>query len=297
MKIYEYVEGVKTIKRTDILTRVSTLQVIATDLLANLERMEVNKIDLNPFINNWAITKSIVKGLESNGLRGVGFIKAVESSLTSVVGLMDGLEKEISKTGGNTWDGAVMNLRQANYLIVIEQVDQWLTYTRLVFDVLITMHNSKVQGSPDSLMGKVDLRMINQTLEYYKGTFMFLLKGSKRILMDLTAVPEVQVNEHSLSVLEGMGTQMQVSQELGIHHFNPVFWWNNNRMKLDVKAIETARQENETFAMKISQAVHLKNGTNDAVLDERIKDYEDRIVKNVHAIEEIKGKYAKLQVV
>lgn len=291
MKITDYVSNVQTFKKTELSQLVTVLQVNATDLLGNLERMHVNKISLDSGINQWAITKSIVTGLNNGGYRGISFEKAVEAALGTVVELSAALERMIIKDKDSVWDGKLINLRQANILIAIEQIDQWLKYTTLVYDVLISLNN-KANQQVDNTVTKIDLRFLNQTLEYYKGTLLWLLKGSKAIIADLNNIAEVEVTEGSIGVMEGSGMKtLLATQELGIHHFNPKYWWKMNRMKSHIAEIEQIRLANERFAMKISQAVNLKNGTNDADLDERIEDYQDRILKGTARIAEIDNMY------
>jgi hypothetical protein len=291
MKITDYVSNVQTFKKTELSQLITVLQVSASDLLGNLERMHANKIDLSTPIAQWAITKSIVAGLNNNGFRGISFEKAVESALATVVDLTAALEKLISKDKDSIWDGKLINLRQANILMSIEQIDQWLKYTTLVYNVLISLSN-KANQHVDNTANKLDLRFLNQTLEYYKGTLLWLLKGSRAIIADLNAIAEVEVTEGSMSVMEGSGMRTTLaSQELGVHNFNPKYWWKLNRMKSHVAEIEQIRLNNEHFAMKINQAVNLKNGTNDADLDERIEDYQDRILKGTVRIAEIDNMY------
>lgn len=291
MKITDYVSNVQTFKKGELSQLVTVLQVSATDLLGNLERLHANKINLDTQINQWAVTKSIVGALDNGGFRGVGFQKAVEAALGTVVDLTNALDRLILKDKDSTWDGKLINLRQANILIAIEQMDQWLKYTTLVYDVLISLNN-KANQHVDNTTSKLDLRFLTQTLEYYKGSLLWLLKGSKAIINDLNNIAEVEVTESSIGVMEGSGMKtLLASQSLGVHHFNPKYWWKVNRMKSHLAEIEQIRLNNERFAMKISQAVNLKNGANDADLDERIEDYQDRILKGTARIAEIDNMY------
>lgn len=291
MKITDYVSNVQTFKKGELSQLVTVLQVTATDLLGNLERMHVNKISLESQISQWAITKSIVSGLNNGGFRGISFEKAVEAALGTVVDLSKALDVMISKDKDSVWDGKLINLRQANILMSIEQIDQWLKYTTLVYNVLISLNN-KANQHVDNTVNKLDLRFLNQTLEYYKGTLLWLLKGSRAIIADLNNIAEVEVSEGSIGVMEGSGMRTQLTtQELGVHNFNPKYWWKLNRMKSHVAEIDQIRLNNEHFAMKINQAVNQKNGTNDADLDERIEDYQDRILKGTARIAEIDNMY------
>ncbi len=291
MNITEFVNGVQTFKKKELIQLVTVLKVTASDLLDNIERMQANKISLDSQINQWAVTKSIVRAMDDNGYRGIGFNKGVSAALHTVKSLSDQIETMITKDKDQTWDGKLINLRQANILMTIEQMDHWLKYTSLAYDVLISLNN-KAESKTDNVASKFDLRFLNQTLEYYKGTFLWLLKGPVSIINDLKNIPEVEVSEASMSVMEGSDMRSTLTaQALGIHSFNPYYWYKNSRMKTHIAEIEEIRNNNERFAMKITQAVNKRNGTNDAALDEQIEDYQNRILTGRARIDEIDKMY------
>lgn len=294
MSILKYVKGIPTFKKSSLLDRLSVISVNANDLKGNIGRMEANKIDLEKEINSWAITKSIVRELAGSPYRGLTFNFAMDHSLATVVSLCENLGKLVSKDRHEVWDGKLLNLRQANILNLLEHVDHFLKYTTFVYDVLITQKNKKARDA-DSYLQKADARFLAQTLDFYKGTLMFLLKGSVQIIKDLEKIPEIDVDETSLAVMEGTsdkGHMELVKNGFGVHNLNPVFWWKLGRMNMHVAEVDKARNENDTFAMKISQANNLRNGTNDATLDEQILVYQDEIIKNVARINAIEAQYA-----
>lgn len=294
MDILSYVKGVPTFKKRELLDKIATLTVIATDLTANITRLEANKIDLGHEINKWAITKSIVRDLDNAGYRGVGFNHAIKNCLTTIVAVADGLGKMVQKDRNETWDGKLMNLRQANLLNLLEHSEHWLKFTSMVYDVLMTLKNGGATD-PERYLAKTDIRFINGTVDFYKGTTLQLLQGSRTVIAKLEAIPEVDVTETSIAVLEGTEdkslTQI-LKQGFGVHNLNPVFWYKLSKMNLNLARIEKARRDNETFAMKISQAVNKKNGVEDADLDNQIEIYQDQIIKNVALIESIEADYA-----
>lgn len=294
MDILTYVKGVPTFKKGELVNKLTAQVVIANDLLANLERMAANKIDLEPETNKWGLTKSLIRSFDNDGYRGISFNVIVKKSLETIVGLSNSLIKVVQSSRMEVWDGKILNLRQANMLNLIEHNEHWLKYTNMLYDVLITMRN-KAGTDPDRYLLKADLRFLNQTVEYYKGTTSQLLKGVKVIMNELEAIPEVEVTETSLAVLEGVdgdGSTSLSKQGFGIHQVNPVFWYKLGRMNLNLARIEKARRDNEVFAMKISQTVNQRNGENDAELDHRIEVYQDEIIKNVALIEHIEKEYA-----
>lgn len=294
MDILSYVKGVKTFKKRELVDQLTALGVIANDLSSNITRMEVNKIDLSHEMGQWAVTKSIARELDNTGYRGIGYQHAVKTSLTTVAALVAGMIKMVQSHKDETWSGKLLDLRQANLLNLIEHMSHWVKYTSLVYDVLLTMKNGGSKDA-DQLLAKADIRFINQTVEFYKGTFVQLLKGSRIILDGLMAIPEVEVSESSIAVMEATeeaGKSKLLQQGFGIHQINPVFWYQLNKMNLNLARIDKARRDNEIFAMKITQAVNQKNGVSDADLENQIEIYQDEIIKNVALIESIEAQYA-----
>lgn len=294
MDLLTYVRGVKTFKKSQLIEKLDTVMVIARDLHGNIERLEANKIDLGHEINQWIISKSVLRFLESSGYRGVTFNHAMKTALMTVQAMVPVLSKLVKSDRNEVWDGKILNLRQANLLNIVEHTEHWLKFTGLVYDVLLTLHNKKVQA-PESHLAKSDARWLNGTVEFYKTTTVELLKGSRILIQALEAVPEIDVTEGSLSVLEATETDAPIDmmkQGFGVHQLNPVFWISLGRMNYNLARIDKARRDNELFAMKISQAANLKNGTDDAQLDEQIAVYQDEIIKNVNLIEEIEKNYA-----
>lgn len=294
MDILSYVKGVKTFKKRELVDQLTALGVIANDLSSNITRMEVNKIDLSHEINQWAITKAVSRELDNIGYRGVGFQHAVKTGLDNVQALVLALSKVVQSHKDETWSGKLLDLRQANLLNLIEHMSHWVKYTGLTYDVLLTMKNGGTKD-PEKLLAKTDTRFINQTLEFYKGTTAMLLKGSRVILDGLMAIPEVEVSETSIAVMEATeeaGKSQLLKQGFGIHQINPVFWYQLNKMNLNLARIDKARRDNEIFAMKITQAVNQKNGVDDADLENQIEIYQDEIIKNVALIESIENQYA-----
>lgn len=294
MDILNYVKGIPTFKKSSLLDRLSVTTVNANDLKNNIARMDANKIDLEKEINSWVISKSISRDLANGPYRGLSFNYAMDHALSTVVSLCEGLNKIVSKDRHEVWDGKLLNLRQANILNLLEHVDHFLKYTTFVYDVLITQKNKKTRDA-DTYLQKADARFLAQTLEFYKGTLFFLLKGSDQIIKDLNKIPEIDVDETSLSVMEGTSSKDEmelVKNGFGVHNLNPVFWYKLGRMNMHVAEVEKARNENDTFAMKISQANNLRNGTNDAALDDQIEVYQDEIIKNVARIRSIEAQYA-----
>ncbi|TQH47457.1 hypothetical protein, partial [Pseudomonas aeruginosa] len=76
-----------------------------------------------------------------------------------------------------------------------------------------------------------------------------------------------------------------------VHLLNPKYWISLANMNLNIARIEKMRRDNELFAMKISKAVNMKNGVNDAEIDRQIEVLQDEIIKNVNTIETIERRY------
>lgn len=294
MDILSYVKGVGTFKKSELVAKIAFMTVVANDLSGNIANLKANKIDLSKEIEQWSITKSINRELQNTGYRGVTFEAAINAALDTIKALDVGITKIVKNDREEVWDGKILNLRQANLLNLIEHVSHFLKYTTMVYDVLITMQNKNTQD-PERILARADVRMINQTAEFYKGTLIYLLKGARVIVENLEAIPEVEVSESSIAVMEATEDAKKsklLKQGFGVHTLNPVFWYGLNKMNLNIARINKARSDNELFAAKISQAVNLKNGSQDPVLDHQIEIYQDEIIKNVALIERIEKEYA-----
>ena len=293
MNIFEYVKGVKTFKKNELITKLTTLTVASNDLISNLERMVANKVDLSHEINQWVITKSIVRELDNNGYRGVGFVGATRGSCETIVSLVPGLTKRVNGYKDEVWDGKLLTLRQVNILNLMEHMEYWLKYTNMVYNVLLDLNNQSVT-TPEKALDKADLKLVNGTLEFYKSVTLDLLKGSRRLLEGLDDLPDVEVNETSLAVLEATDPKAApdyLKRGFGVHLLNPKYWISLANMNLNIARIEKMRRDNELFAMKISKAVNMKNGVNDAEIDRQIEVLQDEIIKNVNTIETIERRY------
>lgn len=293
MDLFEYAKGVKTFKKGELVMKLTTLTVAGNDLLSNLERLDANKIDLGHVANQWAITKSVIRALEQSGYRGVSFGHAMKASAQAIVALVPGLTKMVQGYRDEVWDGKLLTLRQANLLNLLEHIEHWLRYTNTVYSVLMSLNNKKAT-SGDAALDRADLKMVNGTLDFYKGTTNTLMKGARAIIANLETIPDVEISETSIAVLEGTGSVNAdlLKQGFGVHNLNPIYWYSLSKMNLNIARIEKMRRDNELFAGKISQAVNLKNGVNDAELDNRIEDYQNEIIKNVNTIESIEKQYA-----
>jgi len=292
MNIFEYVRGVKTFKKIELIAQLNNVSVAADDLFANIQRLEANKVNLDQDISQWALTRGIVRGLEQSGYRN-GLVPATKNGCLVIAALAPALKKMIQGYREEVWDGKLLTLRQANILNLIEHTAHWVQYSNMVYSVLLDLHMKKAQTG-DSLMSKADLKFINGTVDFYKSVTISLLRGARVLIAELEGLSDVEISETSLAVLEGTGCgQIDLTKRgFGVHNLNPVFWYGLVKMNLNVARIEKLRANNELFAAKISQAINLKNGTNDADLDLRIEEYQDEIIKATETIESIERQYA-----
>lgn len=292
MDALTYSRGVKTFRKAELLASLLNITVSCNDLESNIQRI-TNDLDLTRQADSWVITKGLQKFLASRGMGNAPLPSLVAAGCASINTLIPRLEKMIKDYREDIWDGKLINLRQVNILNMIEHLNFWLDYTRMVFDVLVTMNNKN--SDPGSILDKVDMRWINGTEAFYREFFAELLKGSRAVIANLEAVPEVPVSESSLSILEateGKGAVDAVNQGFGIHLITPMFWVGMLWKTINLRRIEQMRRKNEIFAMKISQAINLKGGGEDAILEHRIEVYQNEIIKNQHAIESIEESYA-----
>ena len=295
MDIKDYIGNVKTFKQEDLLNALNAIEVRANDLLNNLEQIQVNNLDLSKFESSWYVTKGLSRHLENQGFGALDLFKVQTVGAQAIKSALEPLGKMIKDYHEKLWDGKLITLKQANILNLIEYMNFWLKYSFMVCDVLMTMNNDG--ESPDRYLGKGDLRWIQGTEGFYRSFTVDLLKGSRYIMTNLEKIPDVEISQGSLDVLDALGEKEAVGSDLlakgfGIHLMNPYFWFSVGRSKYHLMRIEQMRRENELFAMKISKAINKRDGSNDPQIDRQIEVYQEAIIKNEHAIEEIEKDYA-----
>lgn len=292
MNVLEYTKNVKTFKEADIKSALLNITVANNDLQANVQRI-ANELDLAKEAQEWAITKGLNKYLQTRGLGGRSFAQDTLAACATIDKLVPQLTKIVGEFKEQVWDGKLINLRQANLLNVIEHLNFWLGYTRTVYEVLVTIQAQR--QDPSAILDKADTRWINGTEQFYRLFFAELLQGSNVIIAGLNAVPGIEVTQTAIDVLEATestATSDLLKQGFGIHLVNPMFWVGLAWKNINLQRIEQMRRKNEMFAMKISQAINLKNGNEDPKLEHRIEVYQNEIIKNQAAIEKIEASYA-----
>lgn len=293
MDAIEYSAGVQTFKEGDVISSLLNISVSATDLESNLSRIRNSGVDLSGVSAQWVITKGLDKFLRAQGLSMHDLVETIATGVSTIQSLVPEVTKLIRGYNEKIWDGKLLTLKQVNILNLIEHLTFWIKYVRMIFDVLLTMNNKDLQ--PEQYLSKYDTRWINGTELFFRQLTAELLKGSRAVLARLNAMADVEVSQNSLDVLESMEGGAKVDllkQGFGVHMVNPIFWFHLAWAKINIMRIEQMRRDNELFAMKISQAINKKGGNEDPRLEREIEIYQDEIIKNTVAIEQIEKKYA-----
>lgn len=293
MDAIEYSAGVQTFKEGDVISSLLNISVSATDLESNLSRIRNSGVDLSGVSAQWVITKGLDKFLRAQGLSMHDLVETISTGVSTIQSLVPEVTKLIRGYNEKIWDGKLLTLKQVNILNLIEHLTFWIKYVRMIFDVLLTMNNKDLQ--PEQYLSKYDTRWINGTELFFRQLTAELLKGSRAVLVRLNAMADVEVSQNSLDVLESMEGGAKVDllkQGFGVHMVNPIFWFHLAWAKINIMRIEQMRRDNELFAMKISQAINKKGGNEDPRLEREIEIYQDEIIKNTVAIEQIEKKYA-----
>ena len=293
MDILSYTGKVKTFNEGELHTFLAGITVSVNDLMANIDNVKANNLNkqFDEVAGSWTLTKSLLRHVQDKGFRGSSLLGDLEFGLAAIKHITPGLEKMIR--GYNTvWDGKLVTLRQANILNLVEYINYWLEFTGKIFDVCLTINLNKVD--PNKYLSVHDQKWMQGTLEFYKHFTVELLKGGRLVLQTLEKIPDVEVSEVSLDVLEstaGQGTTDLVGKGFGIHNLNPAFWVGLGMKNINLMRIDNMRAKNQQHAMKISQAINRRDGTNDPQIDREIEIYQERIIKNEHAIEQIIKSY------
>lgn len=294
MDAIEYSAGVETFKDTEIISSLLNLSVAATDLEANISRILNSDLDLSSVANQWIITKGLGKFLRDNGLPVNNLSQTLLVGVAAIQALVPDVTKLVKGYNEKIWSGKLITLKQANILNLIEHLSFWIKFTRMIFDVLLTMNNKDIHA--EQYLSKYDTRWVNGTDRFYRQLTAELLKGSKSVLARLNEVPDIEMTPTTLDVLEsteGVGKVDLLKQGFGVHLVNPIFWYHLTWSKINIMRIENMRRDNELFAMKINQAINKKSGNGeDPQIERQIEIYQNEIIKNTVAIEQIEKKYA-----
>jgi hypothetical protein len=294
MDAIEYSAGVETFKDTEVISALLNISVAATDLEGNISRIRNSDLDLSAVANEWIITKGLGKFLRDNGVRTDDLSQTLLVGVAAIQALVPEVTKLVKGYNEKIWSGKMLTLRQTNILNLIEHLTFWIKFTRMIFDVLLTMNNKDIHA--DQYLTKYDTRWINGTDRFYRQLTAELLKGSKAVLARLNDVPDIEMTPTTLDVLEsteGADKVDLLKQGFGVHLVNPIFWYHLAWSKINIMRIENMRRDNELFAMKINQAINKKSGGGeDPQLERQIEIYQNEIIKNTVAIEQIEKKYA-----
>lgn len=292
MDILSYTGKVKTVTTSELLTLLAEIRVNAGGVMANIENIKANNLtgDFNQYANQWVLTKSIEKAVQDKGFRGSTLLDNINFGMAAITSGLEGLDKLIKGQGEKVWDGKLMNLRQANILNFIEYIQFWAKYSGILIDVVLSMVMDKKTDGNHYLNGH-DTKWLMGTAEFYKHFTIELLKGSRNFVSRLEKIPSVELTSTTLDVLEstsgGKDATDLVGRGFGIHNLNPMFWYGLAEKNVNLKRIDAMRAANQKHAMKISQAVNRRDGTNDPQIDRQIDIYQRKIEINEHAIEEI----------
>lgn len=294
MDILSYTGKVKSFTEQELYAFMASLQVSVNDLTSNLENVRANNLgnDFDQAAESWMLTKSILKYASDKGFRNTNTLGTLQFGLSAIAFILPGIDKLIKGYRTKIWDGQIVTLRQTNILNLIEYINFWVDYTNKLVDVILTMQLNKTD--PNKYLSVHDQKWLLGTQDFYKQFTVELLKGGRIMVQSLEKIPDVEVNEVSLDVIES--TQGKKSMDLlergfGIHNLNPVFWIGLGRKNINLARIENMRKKNQTHAMKISQAVNKRDGTNDPQIDHQIEVYQEKIILNEAAIANIIKEY------
>jgi len=294
-EIREYAASVKNVSRKNILTLISTVDVAVHDIIDNLNRLEANGLLLTAESSQWALTKSIANNL-AKAAQGYNAstptLSTVKDIAEVVKYLTDYLKKQVSSYKEELWAGETMSVRQVYLLSTVEQLDFWVRYSTKLIDVLLSM-NSTSGFVLDKYLTKNELMFLNGSSAYYTNISATLLKGKSALIKEIDGIPEIDADDqNSMDIMLGMGGKKpDLARGFGIHYLNPKYWYDSVMREIDLLRIRSAQENNEYLAMKINQAINLKNGNNDASLDHRIEVYREKIVKNTGTINKIVDSY------
>lgn len=292
MDILSYTDKVKTVTTNELFALIAEIRVNAGGVVANIENIKANNLteEFNKYSAEWVLTRSIEKAIHDKGFRGSSLLDNINYGMSAILAGLDGLTELIKGQNEKIWDGKTMNLRQANILNFIEYIQFWCSYSTKLIDVVLSMVMDKKNNGNSYLNGH-DTKWLMGTSEFYKHFTVELLKGARDFVGRLERIPSVELSPTTLDVLEvtngGKASTDLIGRGFGVHHLLPMFWFGLAASKINLKRIDTMRATNQKHAMKISQAINRRDGTNDPQIDKQIEIYQRKIELNENTIESI----------
>lgn len=291
MDILSYASKVKTVTTSELFTYIAEIKVNSSGILANIDNIKANNLtpDFLERSSAWVVTRSIEKAVADKGFRGSTMLDNIQFGMNAISTSMEGVEKLIKGYKEKVWDGKVMTLRQANILNFLEYSTFWIEYSSKLINVVLSLVLDKTDNA-NAYLNAHNTKWLSGTSEFYKHFTVELLKGSRNLVSTLEKIPDVEITDTSIDVLEstaGKNSTDLLGKGFGIHHLTPVFWFGLAKKEVNLMRIDTMRKNNQTYAMKISQAINRRDGTNNPRIDREIEIYQDKIEKNEYAIEQI----------
>lgn len=288
MKISEYSARVKTHKTSELLFMVTHIKTALEDLSNTLVRIEDSHLGLEAKANEWAISKSLIREV-SKVMRvnaKAPYADVISTVIRTANGICKTLEGELNQSKETVWHGATLTFKQVAVLDTINALENWIDYTYLSFDVLIS------EGFGEKLT-KADHTLLNGTLRYYTLITMEYAKGINVWLRDFERVANLPVSEDAEAVVETSEKLIakMSSNQIGLHKLNPKFWYDLGRSRYDLGRLDSLNRYNEQLNMMINLAVTKQGGEQDALLENQITVYRDAINRNRAKQEEIISRY------
>jgi len=292
--VVAYARTVKNIEKKSVVSLLSVVDVGAKNIIDNINILEANGITLESEGRSWAVLKSINNAIS----RALPYsadtppLTLLSTVSEVIVSLHEKLLKNINHYSDSIWSGVDLTVKQTYLLSTIEQLDYWIKYANKLLDCLLTM-STETNFRIDKYLTKNEMLFLNGSSTLFANISISLLKGSTLLIKELESIPELAADDEvSAAVLEGLGDKRpELHRGFGLHAINPKYWYDSLMKDINLWRIRELQDNNEYLSMKISQAINLKNGTEDAALDFRIEKYRGKIIKNSATISGIVESY------
>lgn len=288
MRISEYSKRVKTHKASDLLFMLTSAKSSLEDIANTLNRVESSDLGIEAKATSWAISKSVTREVSKVYRLDTRspYLHLLKKSVSNASQICDILSNEISSIKEKVWHGETLTFKQVAILDNINSLENWVDYTYLTLDVLIS------EGFGENL-NKADRDILNGTLSYYTSLTMSYVKNPSDWKQELDKVPEVEVSEENEGVINASDKLISAmsNNQIGIHRLNPKFWFDLGRSRYDLGRLEALNRYNEQLNMMINLANSKKSGDNDATLESQIEVFRGEINRNRAKQEEIVKRY------
>lgn len=291
MKITQFAKNIKPLSKADALKNINETKMFVETISDSFREAKAAGIHMDTIFSatgQQRLAQDISKSLPG--------VLSLENIMMGCINGADSIIKEaiaiIQASKQNLMSGETMTIRQANALMCVSAIDLWVDYTNrlLNYGMMRQMKSGK-----NKAIKRPDQDFFTSAGPSYVDITKMLFESFGIIIKRLKAMPEVPVDEQTVDVLEstkGVDAVLAMPvRGLGIHNFNPIYYYKSVKMEIDLARIRSHNERIDMNAALIQQLQDEMIGNPNAARESVISKLEDRIIKSQATIQRIQESY------